>query len=163
MSKGPTFPLFRIVAVLFMLTIVGALCLAFGLSYNLIVTLSFIPAIIFGYLGLTLMVIAVVIRALALMEIRSKIRIGHLVTSGIYSRTRNPTYLSFVLFILGIAIYFNTLVGYAWVLISCISFYLVAKAEEKDLERAFGKDYARYKKRVPLFLGRSHRSIDKND
>jgi protein-S-isoprenylcysteine O-methyltransferase Ste14 len=52
---------------------------------------------------------------------------------------------------------------YAWVFVSWISFHLIAKMEEGDLQRMFGEEYVRYRESVPLFLGRSHRSKEKKD
>jgi len=74
--------------------------------------------------------------------------------SGIYSKTRNPVYLAFVLIIAGIALLSRRLLALAWVLVSVAVLYYLAKKEENDLEKTFGDEYLKYKKRVPMFLPR---------
>jgi hypothetical protein len=51
-------------------------------------------------------------------ELRCTHRIGHLVTSGIYARTRNPVYLAFILLILGVAFLSRRLLAFLWVAVS---------------------------------------------
>jgi protein-S-isoprenylcysteine O-methyltransferase Ste14 len=163
MKGGAPSPQHRQVALGIILIAVGWVGINYGLENNLTLTLPFIPVIVFTDLALVLIAIGLIIRVLAFKEIRYTRRIGHLATSGIYSRTRNPIYLSFALIILGVALYFNTLPGYAWVLVSWIGFYWVAKMEENDLEHVFGEEYTRYRDRVPMFLGHSHWNETKND
>lgn len=76
-----------------------------------------------------------------------------LVVSGLYKYTRNPMYLGFALFIIGI-----------WLLMSSISSAFIAiiflivldryyiPFEEKMLEKKFGQDYLSYKKRVRKWI-----------
>src|SRR5262245_38660271 len=76
-----------------------------------------------------------------------------IVRTGPYRFSRNPIYLSFTLFQLGIAIWVNsvwlvaTLVG-AVALIQC----LVIRREERYLERKFGAEYLDYKASVRRWL-----------
>jgi protein-S-isoprenylcysteine O-methyltransferase Ste14 len=157
-------PRLRQVALGIILIVVGWISIDYGIRNNLILILpSVVPVVALIDLALVLIAIGLTIRIFAFKEIRYTHRIGHLVTSGIYSRTRNPIYLSFALIILGIALYFDVLPGYAWVLLGWLSFYWIAKKEESDLEHAFGEDYTRYRNRVPLFLGRSHQSDERMD
>ncbi|MEJ7683307.1 MAG: isoprenylcysteine carboxylmethyltransferase family protein [Segetibacter sp.] len=76
-----------------------------------------------------------------------------LVTSGIYSRSRNPTYLSLLLLYTGIALLF----GNWWTIIlvpvlAAIITLFIIKPEERYLERAFGKDYLEYKAKVRRWI-----------
>jgi len=89
---------------------------------------------------------------MSLLEIRNAFRIDKLVTSGIYSKTRNPTYLGFTFIIIGISIASLAILSIIWVIVSIVAFYYVAKKEEKDLEENFGEDFLQYKKSVPLFI-----------
>lgn len=74
-------------------------------------------------------------------------------TSGIYSFTRNPMYLSLLFLYSGIAFF----KGNAWtfllipVLILAVQSYVISK-EEKYLLRTFGNDYVDYRKRVRRWL-----------
>lgn len=76
-----------------------------------------------------------------------------LVTTGIYSVSRNPMYLSLLLMYLGLAF----LVGNWWTLIlapilALIVNYYIIRREERYLERTFGMEYTDYKHRVRRWL-----------
>lgn len=74
-------------------------------------------------------------------------------TSGIYSFTRNPMYLSLVCLYSGLAIFF----GNWWtlillpLLIAIVQLYVI-KREEEYLQQAFGSYYDEYKKRVRRWI-----------
>ena len=76
-----------------------------------------------------------------------------IVTSGPYRLTRNPGYLGFTLVYAGIAV----LAGALWPFATLVpALVLVDRAviarEERYLERKFGEEYARYKRRVRRWL-----------
>lgn len=76
-----------------------------------------------------------------------------IVTSGPYQYSRNPIYLSFVIFGLGMAALLNTF----WVvlmqipLIAIITIIVIQK-EERYLEQKFGEDYQIYKTKVRRWI-----------
>jgi protein-S-isoprenylcysteine O-methyltransferase Ste14 len=112
------------------------------------------PNIFFQAPAIILFILGLFIRILAFKEIRSTYRIDRLVTSGIYSRTRNPIYLAFSLMFFALALYLAAALTFLWAIVSVIIFYGVARREEKDLEKAFGQDYLSYKASVPMFIPR---------
>jgi len=69
-------------------------------------------------------------------------------TDGIYGVVRNPIYLADILFSLGFAIMFRSVVGIALIPIWWASFLCLVLAEEKSLERALGQPYLDYKQQV---------------
>jgi len=76
-----------------------------------------------------------------------------LVTSSIYKISRNPAYLSLVLFYIGLSFIINSI----WILILILpAIYSVQKfcieREEKYLESKFGSQYLDYKKQVRRWL-----------
>jgi len=76
-----------------------------------------------------------------------------LVTGGVYAVTRNPMYLSLLLFYAGLAIAFN--LWWAIVLAPAVILamdWLVIGKEEAYLQRRFGDDYRRYRERVRRWL-----------
>lgn len=74
-----------------------------------------------------------------------------LVTEGPFGFSRNPIYLGFLMLYFGFAIAIQS-----WAIILriplAIYFYKSAVREEKNLEKIFGKEYTKYKKRVPRFI-----------
>ena len=69
-------------------------------------------------------------------------------TSGIYSVVRNPIYLADLLFTLGFAIMFRSVVGIALVPIWWVAYLSLVLVEEASLERALGQLYLDYRQRV---------------
>jgi protein-S-isoprenylcysteine O-methyltransferase Ste14 len=74
-------------------------------------------------------------------------------TSGIYSISRNPMYVSLTFIYLGIACF----IGNWWTIILLPGLVFIVQAyviknEEKYLERTFGDQYLEYKKRVRRWL-----------
>lgn len=76
-----------------------------------------------------------------------------LVTSGAFRFTRNPMYLSLVLYLLGWAVYLSNV----WALLFVPMFVLYInefqiKPEERALSSLFGPEYTAYKERVRRWL-----------
>jgi protein-S-isoprenylcysteine O-methyltransferase Ste14 len=76
-----------------------------------------------------------------------------IVTHGLYRFTRNPMYIGFALWTLGIAI----LIDSAWTLLAApiglvLIDRLVITREERYLERKFGEEYFKYKRRVRRWI-----------
>ena len=69
-------------------------------------------------------------------------------TNGIYSVVRNPIYLADILFSLGFAIMFRSVVGIALIPIWWAAFLSLVLVEEASLERALGQLYLDYKQQV---------------
>jgi protein-S-isoprenylcysteine O-methyltransferase Ste14 len=114
-------------------------------SSQLLIKISSL-ALVLHVLGIILLVIGVAIRILAWTQIPNTHRIGNLVTTGIYSRTRNPVYLAFMFIIAGIAFLFPGLLTLMWLVVSIMVLYGLAKLEERDLENVYGNEYLDYKK-----------------
>lgn len=76
-----------------------------------------------------------------------------LVEDGPYRYSRNPIYLSFTLFMLGIGLFFSNL----WLIVMCgivlvVVHYGVILREERYLSQLFGERYESYKRRVRRWL-----------
>jgi protein-S-isoprenylcysteine O-methyltransferase Ste14 len=78
-----------------------------------------------------------------------------IVTTGVFSLSRNPLYLSCVLLLCGIALAFNSLWILAALLFSSIlCHYVLIIPEEKYLAAKFGDEYAAYTAVVRRWFGR---------
>jgi protein-S-isoprenylcysteine O-methyltransferase Ste14 len=69
-------------------------------------------------------------------------------TTGIYGIVRNPIYLADILFSLGLAIVFRSIIGIALVPLWWAGFLFLVLIEEGRLERTLGQPYLDYKQRV---------------
>ncbi len=69
-------------------------------------------------------------------------------TTGIYGIVRNPIYLADILFSLGFAVMFGSIIGIALIPIWWVAFLAIVLVEEISLERALGQRYLDYKRQV---------------
>jgi protein-S-isoprenylcysteine O-methyltransferase Ste14 len=99
------------------------------------------------YMGLAVFVAGVLLVVASHMRIRGFKHEGMLITDGIYSKIRNPMYLGFILWLLGLPIFmqaFLTLVS-AGLWVPQILYWKCT--EEKDLEKRYS-GYEEYKRRT---------------
>jgi protein-S-isoprenylcysteine O-methyltransferase Ste14 len=77
-----------------------------------------------------------------------KAKAGRLVTTGLYSRIRNPIYLFGGLFLVGLSLFFSVW-GPLVVALVIVPLQVVrARREERVLTEAFGEEYERYKSKT---------------
>jgi len=118
--------------------------------------------IILQIIGNVIAAIGVLIFVLSVVQMKDNWRAGvqreqktNLVTTGIYSISRNPAFLGFDLMYIGILFSF-----FNWFLCVATSFAIVlfnlqiVNVEEDFLIEAFGDEYLQYKKKVRRYLGR---------
>lgn len=78
---------------------------------------------------------------------------SHLVTTGIFSLTRNPIYLADALILTGFILHFDAVVSL--LLVPCFIWFITTRfihAEEARIKEAFAQDYARYAQRVRRWI-----------
>jgi len=78
-----------------------------------------------------------------------------LVTNGPYAFSRNPQYIGFILFVIGMTLYWPTLITIPMGFLLCLAYYWLARTEEKNLAKMFGSKYQEYGQKVPRFIGRN--------
>ena len=114
------------------------------------------------WLGAGIAVVGVAVFITAVITMRDSWRAGvsksektELVTSGIFSISRNPAFLGFDLVYLGILLMFFNWLLFAVSIFAALMFHLqIVNVEEDFLLEAFGEDYLDYKKNVNRYLGR---------
>lgn len=78
-----------------------------------------------------------------------------LVTTGIYSISRNPAFLGFDLMYIGILVtFFNWYLCIATIFVVVLFHLQIVNVEEDFLIEAFGEKYVAYKKKVCRYIGR---------
>ena len=113
-------------------------------------------------IGLILLGLGVLAFTVSVLQMKDNWRAGvqreektELVTTGIYSISRNPAFLGFDLMYIGILITF-----FNWILcvVTCVVMVLfhlqIVNVEEDFLIEAFGDEYIKYRKKVCRYLGR---------
>ena len=113
-------------------------------------------------IGLVLIGLGVIVFTVSVLQMKDNWRAGvqreektELVTTGIYSISRNPAFLGFDLMYIGIMITF-----FNWILcvVTCVVMVLfhlqIVNVEEDFLIEAFGDEYIKYRKKVCRYIGR---------
>ena len=86
-------------------------------------------------------------------SVRGSTRSTTIVRTGPYRFSRNPIYLAFILFVLGLSVWFNN----AWLLVTLVPAVgviamVVIPREERFLESNFNQEYSSYKDAVRRWL-----------
>ena len=130
-----------------------------GVALNRVWPLAWVPSAL-GSLGPLLTLGAVLLFVLSLREfraagtsVRGTERTTAIVRTGPYRFSRNPIYVAFTLFVLGLSVWLNNL----WLLASLVPAVGVIAAvviprEERFLERNFQDQYSSYKAAVRRWL-----------
>jgi len=130
--------------------------LAAGVALQLGKPVPFLPAALVVPIGAPLVMVAVALFAYSVSTFRAagtpvpaRQPTTAIVRTGPYRFSRNPIYLAFSLFQLGIAIWVNSV----WLLATLVAavaliHYVVIPREEQYLERRFGAQYLDYKASV---------------
>ncbi|MFQ5924887.1 MAG: methyltransferase family protein [Dehalococcoidia bacterium] len=113
--------------------------------------------------GLVVFGTGIVIMLAGMVEFRSFRRISgmntsRLVATGIYQWSRNPQYIGWFLWLLGIALMGRSGLAFLFTMVFIIGmhFYTIW-LEEPYLERIFGEEYRWYKSRTARYIGRPKR------
>lgn len=77
-----------------------------------------------------------------------------LVTSGPYRYSRNPQYIGFILFTIGMVLYWPTLLTIPMGTVLCLAYLKLAYTEEKRLKLTFKESYKTYSEETPRFVGK---------
>ena len=113
-------------------------------------------------IGLIILTLGVVAFIVSVLQMKDNWRAGvqreektELVTTGIYSVSRNPAFLGFDLMYIGIMIaFFNWYLCVATCLVMVLFHLQIVNVEEDFLIEAFGDEYTKYRKKVCRYFGR---------
>ena len=140
------------------LVFLGAILSGYAIHYLLPLRIGDTVGIIIA--GLTMVLIALIVIILTILTLRRANTslepwrpTSTIITSGVFSVSRNPIYLAFCWAVIGIGLILNSW----WVLLGFIPAsglitVFVIKREEAYLEAKFGEEYLRYKSRVRRWL-----------
>lgn len=117
---------------------------------------------VFRIIGIIILAFGVVAFTVSVLQMKDNWRAGvqreektELVTTGIYSISRNPAFLGFDLMYIGIMLtFFNWYLCIATCIVIILFHLQIVNVEEEFLLEAFGDEYLEYRKRVCRYLGR---------
>lgn len=75
-----------------------------------------------------------------------------LITKGVYSLSRNPFYLSYVVIVMGVAFTLGSLGAFMAPAVALVILHTVVIIEERSLQKKFGQEYVRYKHMVRRWM-----------
>lgn len=113
-------------------------------------------------IGIIILAFGVVAFTVSVLQMKDNWRAGvqreektELVTTGIYSISRNPAFLGFDLMYIGIMVtFFNWYLCIATCIVIILFHLQIVNVEEEFLIEAFGDEYLNYRKKVCRYLGR---------
>jgi len=114
---------------------------------SLDVSTFYLPPII-HYFGISLVLTGVIIFFIALFTIKTlETYEGSLITNGIYLRIRHPMYLGFLLWLIGLPVFYGAMYSFILSIPFAINIYFWRYLEELELEKRFA-DYKTYKRKT---------------
>jgi len=106
------------------------------------------PGIILKIAGMIIGLSGIIIGFVATIQKKGYAETDHLITSGIYSRLRNPMYLGIIFIHIGLPLFFESMISLLSALIWIPMIMLWKYWEEKHLEKKFGEQYGNYKNKT---------------
>lgn len=112
--------------------------------------------------GVIITVLGILAFIVSVLQMKDNWRAGvqreektNLITTGIYSISRNPAFLGFELMYIGILLVFFNWYLCGATIFAVVFFHLqIVNVEEEFLIEAFGEEYLAYKKKVCRYIGR---------
>ena len=150
----------QIFEVIFGFPFLVAIILQYLIPYSL--NKSLFSSVFFFWCGVTLSITGIVLIIFARRQFKMYhqptdpgLPTSKLVTTGVFSISRNPLYLGGVLFLTGIALMFNLGWVFTFLVPSILAcHYILIVPEEKYLAEKFGEKYHVYAAKVYRWLGR---------
>jgi len=136
-----------------------ALARTFGLPIWDVLIYPFWSGELAGWIGLALCAAAITGFALTLVSFGNSFRVGidiakpdKLVTSGMFSVSRNPIYVCFLLFFIGLFLIHRNIVITVAVALFALAIHRQVLREERFLAEHYGEEYEEYCKKVRRYL-----------
>ena len=124
-----------------------------------VLTKIMIESIVLEAAGTIVITLSVVAMFITISHFRESMRFGMsfenkgaLITSGIFSISRNPFFLSLNLFFIGQAMVFPAIIFIAMAVLAVTSIHFYILREEKFMVQGYTDDYLKYKQRVRRYL-----------
>lgn len=110
------------------------------------------------YVGILIAAVGAVVCVLGMLRFRSLAKIlcidpQTLTTGGVYTFSRNPQYVGWLIFLFGVALTDWSAWCLAALTVIALALHALVLIEEEHLRRVFGRAYEDYCRKVPRYLG----------
>jgi protein-S-isoprenylcysteine O-methyltransferase Ste14 len=123
------------------------------------ITNSLLQSIFLPFIGVILLCLSLIIMGFTLANFKNSLRfgmnknnLGKLITTGIFSYSRNPFFLALDIYFIGISIIYINLYFIVISLLTVVSIHLFIQKEEQFLMKNYGKEYKDYKQKVRRYF-----------
>lgn len=151
------YPVFAVFFLLFLTEIFNPLY-GFSLLPEVLKNLLF-DSVLISFTGVLVIFLSVFLMKTTLKHFGNSIRFGmnenntgKLVTTGIFARSRNPFFLSLLLFFTGTALIFPNLFFFIFAVSAFIGIHFSILKEEKFLLKVYGDEYLTYQQKVRRYF-----------
>jgi len=128
--------------------------------YYFLVPIKYLELPALRLFGIFIMVSSLILIRISQIQLKDSWRIGidrtatksALITTGIYSRSRNPIALGMVLSILGLFLVIPNIITFTLLNTTFLIFTIRIRIEEEHLQKTHGKEYDAYRKKTRRWL-----------
>ena len=135
---------------------------AFHISFSIlpeILTNRLLENMFLKISGAIIILLSIVLWTITLMHFKTSLRFGlnennqgRLVTTGMFSRSRNPFFLSLDLYFPGIALILPSLFFIGFTVLAIISIHFFILKEERFMKKVYGEEFEKYEKKVRRYF-----------
>ena len=153
------YPVFLLILLFWILEIMKP---AFQINFSILpekLTTPLFESVIMQITGTILIGFALVLLTLTLLHFKNSLRFGmeetnqgELITTGIFTVSRNPFFLSLNLYFMGIAILLPSLFFIGFAILTLVSIHFFILKEEKFMQNVYGKEYLEYQRKVRRYF-----------
>lgn len=153
------YPIFLMMLILWLSEITRPL---FPQYYSLLpesITKLLVDFVFMKVLGIAIIILSIITFILALLHFKNSLRFGlnknnrgELITTGIFSFSRNPFFLSLDTYFFGIAILLPNLFLIGFALLAFVSVHLFILKEEKFMMKVYGGEYENYRQKTRRYF-----------
>ena len=133
-----------------------------SLSFSILpesITILIINSFYLKIAGISIIIVSLVVFRITLLHFKTSLRFGlndkqpgQLITTGIFSVSRNPFFLSLDLYFLGIALLMPSVFFIGFSVLAIISIHFFILKEEIFMHKVYGAEYENYRQQVRRYL-----------
>ena len=153
------YPGFAIILLVWLFEIIQPV---FQLSFSVlpeVLSRQLSESVLLKFTGVILILLSLVLWTITLLHFKNSLRFGldennqdELITTGIFSLTRNPFFLSLDLYFVGVALILPSLFFIGFAVLAIVSIHFFILKEERFLQKIYGDEYEKYEEKVRRYF-----------